>query len=288
MANNIGFDPSTNDYQRIHVTNNAQNTTEIRSSLLTLDFLYRALAGEISGVRRVVFSGFNTDIDTATTPEDIWFGGGLIPVPSAAESWEIVSSSADDSAAGTGARTVSLTTLDGTYAEVTQTVTLNGITAVPLTGTHRFINIGRILTTGSTGLLQGNLTIRVAGGGATRAFITTPEGVLNQAKFTVPTGFTLDILSILFGMRTLLGNEGAVVNSVTTLPNGTVLQPIRISLFAAGVSLYRHEVAGGLVPLVSVPAQTSFGLRASAVTQNNTAVDVAGLGILYADSARPV
>lgn len=150
------------------------------TTLGTTGFLHRALSGQVQGVRRVVFSGFNSDVDIGATPEDLFGGTGLIPAPAIPESWEIVSSSVNDTAAGTGARTVSLRTLDGNYDEIVQTVTLNGLTPVALSGTHIRINAGVVLTAGSGLINAGTLTIRVAGAGADRGTITTPEG--NRAR----------------------------------------------------------------------------------------------------------
>lgn len=166
----------------------------------TSEFMRLALTGQVPGVTRIVFGGLNNDIDTATLPEDVWGGDGLIPRPAADESWEIVGG-VNDTAAGTGARTVSITTVDNSYATTTQTVTMNGTTAVPLTGQHRFINIGSVLTAGSLGKPSQPLIIRVAGGGAIRGYIGT-EGFLNQAKFTVPANFRLELMSTTLGLRT--------------------------------------------------------------------------------------
>lgn len=51
--------------------------------------------------------GRNSDIDTASDPEDVWEGGGLYtgqPVQ-ASDAIEVVSNDANDSALGTGCRT---------------------------------------------------------------------------------------------------------------------------------------------------------------------------------------
>lgn len=251
------------------------------------EFFAAAIRGAIPGVSRVTFGGFNQDIDTGSTPEDIWGGDGLIPRPSAAESWEIVSSNASDAIGGTGARTVTITTLDGSYAPVTQTVILNGTTAVALSGTHRFLNVGNVATAGSGGAPAGTLTIRVAGGGAARGYIGT-DGSLNQAKYTVPNGFTLELHSTVFALRTVSGTtESVIMAFVVTNQAGRSLSSVRFPLAITGANIYRHEIAAGLVPFNRLTARTEVSIRGTLVTANNVVADASTIGLLYDNSLWP-
>jgi len=248
----------------------------------TGEFLAAASLGKVPGVRRIVFSGYNSDVDIATAPEDIFpaLESTLIPVPASAESWEVVSSSANDTAAGTGARTLSITTLNGSFAEVTQTVTLNGTTPVALTGAHLTTNAAIVLTAGSGGVNAGLLTIRVTGGGAARAYISPGDGVLNQCKYTVPAGFLLELHSAVMGITTTGGAESVRFVFVTTNSAGRQINAVRLPLFAGGQSIYRHEVGCG-VPYNTVSATSSTAIRVLSVSQNNTQVDASVIGFLY-------
>src|SRR5574341_466083 len=224
------------------------------------EFIYMALRGVIPGITRLVIGGFNSDIDIATVPEDIWGGDGVIPRPAGNEAWEIVGGAAD-TAAGTGARTVSLTTLDAAYVSTTQTIAMNGATAVPIPGNCRFANIGTVLSTGSDGRPSQSLVIRVAGGGAARAYISQ-EGVLNQAKFTVPDNFRLELLSTVVGLRTDGAvAESVVFNNVVTNEAGRQLAPLRLPLFSGGVNILRHEVAGGVIPYATIQSRNEVAMR---------------------------
>lgn len=82
------------------------------------DFLQAIGFAQVPGYRRVAAIGNNPDLDTATLPEEIWTGGGVYPWLTASTALEIVSSSANDTSAGTGARTVTINGLSDAYAEV--------------------------------------------------------------------------------------------------------------------------------------------------------------------------
>jgi len=79
----------------------------------------------------------------------------------------IVSASALDTAAGTGARTVRLTYFDNTGAgPLTEVLTLNGVTPVDTGSTTiRFIEKLEVVTVGSLGANAGIITLRAAAGG---------------------------------------------------------------------------------------------------------------------------
>lgn len=246
----------------------------------TPEFLHMAMRGAVQGVTRVVISGFNADIDTASVPEDIWGGDGLIPTPSGNESWEILGG-VNDTAAGTGARTVSLTTVDANYVSTTQTITMNGATAVAIPGNCRFINSATVLTAGSLGKPSQALEIRVAPAGAARAYVST-EGVLNQAKFTADATSRLEMHSALIGVRTDgVTQQSVVFNNVVTNQAGRQLAPLRVPIFLAGHNPYRHEVANGLVPFVVIQPRNEATQRVTISTANNTQIDISILAFLY-------
>jgi len=165
--------------------------------------------GNVAGRRNVQVGGRNPAVGTSF--EDIWDAGGVLTYATAGEQWEIVSDSANDAAAGTGARTVLVNYLDDNYLEQTEIVTLNGTTPVSFVATDAFRMQGAsVLTWGTVdGTNLGNLTIRVVGGVGdatkTRCGILFDDDVagdengLNFAqdgRYTVPAGKTLVSMSI--------------------------------------------------------------------------------------------
>ncbi len=158
------------------------------------NFMDLVALGKVPGVSRVSALGYNVDVDTGTTPEDIWPGGGLYPFKTSAGVLEILSSSANDAAAGTGCRTVLIRGLDANYAQISEVVSMNGTTAVQTTLQYLRVNSmtgdGVSNTANGTSNL-GTITLRDTGAGTTRAIMDIGRGMSTQAIYTVPAGYTL-------------------------------------------------------------------------------------------------
>ncbi len=142
--------------------------------------------------------GRNPDIDNAPgTFEAIWNGGADYTGFDAtgAETVEVVSSSTDDDAAGTGARTIVVQGLDGNYAKISETVILDGTTAVDTANTYIRLDRMRVATAGSGGANVGTITASQKTSGT--VFAAMPIGY-NQtmiAAWTVPAGKTAYLAS---------------------------------------------------------------------------------------------
>ncbi len=167
------------------------------------DFLIEVGKGNVPGHTVSSVIGRNTTVSN-TLIEDVWGGGGNMVLPTAAESWEIVSTSVNDTSAGTGARTVLITTLDINYvAQTPVEVTLNGTTPVAITGTHfRPHHLSAtsglfVLTAGSSESNEGDIVVRVASAGATRMTCKIGVSKSEDAQITVPAGFTIFALLVL-------------------------------------------------------------------------------------------
>lgn len=132
-------------------------------------------------------------------------GAALVPIcpsliyqtPTTATALEFVSADADDTAAGLGAREITIIGLDANWNQVTQVIATNGLTAVPLptnlTRLYRwFVSASGVYATQTVGSHQGILTIRVASAGATWSNISMvpfPKSQSEIGVFSVPTGF---------------------------------------------------------------------------------------------------
>lgn len=134
----------------------------------------------------------------------------------------IASASANDSAAGTGARTVEIEYYDQTGAgPFTETITLNGTTYVNTVATNIcFIEEIRVLTVGSTGSNVGILTLKAAtaGGGATIGTISATNNQTFWAHHYVATGKEMNITGVAVSHSgTTVGSGGVFLVKATSL-----------------------------------------------------------------------
>ena len=118
--------------------------------------------------------GFNPDVDDSL--ETVWAQGGLYSYLASASVLKVSSSSTSDTSAGTGARTVELFGLDANYDEISETITLNGQTAVNTT--NEFLRINRMV-------------VKSAGTGGQNA------GVIYAGTGTVTTGVPANNMRLL-------------------------------------------------------------------------------------------
>jgi len=204
----------------------------------TEDFALQVARGQIPGHSAISIFGYNPDVDT--TEESIWPDGGTVPHPTVASVLKISSSSTDDTSAGTGARTVTIVGLDGSYNQVSESITLNGQTAVNTTNSYLYVNGFYVASTGSGGANAGNIN---AGTGVVTAgvpavlydIIATGYNNRTTAHYCVPAGYTgyLTTGVITTGQASgstsvtaflkQHGQDGIVrVGAVSTLNNGSV------------------------------------------------------------------
>lgn len=172
------------------------------------NFELQLARGQIYNHRHVFKYGYNGAC--GATSETIWFQSGVYTWQSAATKVTVTSSSTDDDAtptAGTGALTVTLEGLDANYAEISETVTLNGTTAVDTDAT--FLRLHRMyVVTAGTGLTNAGVIYATVKGDtyttpgvpntATKIMSTigAGEGQTLQAFYTVPAGYTAYLYNI--------------------------------------------------------------------------------------------
>lgn len=230
----------------------------------------------VPGYARAFGIGFNPDVDTATTPEDCWGGSGLYPwLPTNAVTMlEVVSTSANDTAAGSGTQQVSFSTLDINYNVVVQTVTMNGLTPVPLPFGCIRVNSGRGITPRKVN--AGDIILRDVGGGTTRAIIAAGIGTTRQAPYTVPAGRTLAVNQMLLSVDSPTGAIGKFAVGATYFsgPTNPIVYPLQFG--NTNGQPYNHEPD----PPIMLSEKMDFSMVITNASDNNTLVTAAWNGIL--------
>jgi hypothetical protein len=105
----------------------------------------------------VLIAGANDAVTTSYA--DVWKQNIVRTNPAAAVVLGVSSGNANDTSAGTGARTVRVTGLDANYNLLQETVTLNGQTKVVTVGTYLRVNKVEVLTAGTGGVNAGELYV---------------------------------------------------------------------------------------------------------------------------------
>ena len=182
--------------------------------------------GQIAYHKSIFKFGFNPDVDDSL--ETIWAEGGLYSYLSAATVLKISSSSTNDTSAGTGARTVTLFGLDANYDEISETITLNGQTAVNSTLSYLRIYRMTVDTAGSGGenagvIYAGTGTVTSGVPANKYATIAIGDNQTLMALWTVPRGYTAYLSQTDVTAATTQNNKYATVHFVAR-ENGGVFQ----------------------------------------------------------------
>lgn len=152
-----------------------------------LDYALDVSAGNISNQEAIFILGENPDVDSAAE-EDIWGQGGTKVWLTSAETMDLVSTSANDTALGTGARVIQVTGVDGSFNEVVELVPLNGVT--PVTTTNSFLAINKMIavTSGSTLSNEGIIRATQSTSLNIEDYIGIGLSISMSAHYVVPLG----------------------------------------------------------------------------------------------------
>lgn len=223
--------------------------------------------GQIPGHRSVVVFGYNPDVDTARVT--VWPYTGIIPLPAVALQMKVSSSSANDTANGTGARTVFVAGLDANHNEISEIVTLNGQTAVLTTQFFLHINNAYVATAGSGLSAAGDIYF---GDGTVTAGV--PATVYDLLKFdynqritgsyTVPAGYTGYVSQGLFSAGQP-GGSAQVSGRLLTIGTDGIRRAAAITTVNNGAADYVFEY-----PL-AIPEKTTLEATAQSSSNNNEA-----------------
>jgi len=150
------------------------------------NYLIEVAQGKIDGVSSTGIVARNPS--AGNTFEDCWGAGGTMVYPTfdTPETWEILSDDANDTAAGTGMRTLLVVYLDGDLRQVNKIVTLDGTTPVTVSNNCYRPNGIIGLTAGSNEANVGTITMRQVTTNNVRNIILPDIGRSHDGNYTIP------------------------------------------------------------------------------------------------------
>ena len=172
--------------------------------------------GQLEGFRPVIRSGFNPDVDAGAV-QSVWDQGALYVFPPSPSVMGVSSTSPSDAAAGTGARTLTVSGLDADYNPISELVTLNGQNQVSTV--QQFLRVFGLSaqSAGSGGVNVGDIYCGtgapVAGVPPTIYSRMRPGFNLSQGvQYTIPAGFTGYVINALASAMTSGTNQSTIVS----------------------------------------------------------------------------
>lgn len=234
-----------------------------------IPFYTQVAQGLVPGYSIVNMTGENPDVDSAAY-EDIWYQGGTMTYPAAALQMTVSSDSANDTSAGTGARTVLISGVNSAYEAISETVTLNGTTAVTTTNSFLRINKMAVETVG-TGLTNAGTvyigTGVVAGGIPATIYNTIPTGSNNSLSFsyTIPAGYTGYLLYSRLTVGQASGTTGTTARLIVT--DGVTNN---ISMITAVANINNGTVPYQPPAPVRIPEKSRISATAIGAANNNS------------------
>jgi len=246
-------------------------------------FELQVARGQISWHRSIVVFGYNADVDTAV--ETVWPHGGILTFPAAALQLSVSSGSANDTANGTGARTVYLEGLNANHNVISETVTLNGQTAVTTTNSYLHINNCYVMTAGSGNSAAG--TIYFGTGTVTAGVPATVYDVIQldynsriTGSYTVPAGYTAYVSQGLFSSGQVSGSNAVTGRLMTRGVND-------IRLTAAIVTVNNGSADYAFEYPIVVPEKTTIEAQAVGAAANNSCSSMFIILLIKNDAGTP-
>jgi len=225
---------------------------------------------------------FGNNAVVANVTETIWQQGGLYSYLSAASVLKVSSSSANDTSAGTGARTVELFGLDSDYNEINEVVTLNGQTAVNSTQSYLRINRMIVRSAGSGGSNAGIIyagTGTVTTGVPANIYATINGDGTNQtlmALWTVPAGYTGYLMQYDVSNGTTSNTPAVCKLTLVARPYGEVFQSKDVKSLTTGM-----HIENTLIVPVKFAEKTDIEVRAVSSSASVTFDISAAFEIIY-------
>jgi len=207
---------------------------ENRMVVSSQPYTYGIAENSIAGHTALLKFGTRTAV-AANTQSVVWEGTNpLYTYLTVAQQLKVVSASAQDGVGGTGIRTLTIVGLDANFDEVTEVVTMNGLTQV--TTANSYIRIFRAYgsTSGTSLTNVGDINIYDNAGTLQLLRIVAGDGQTLMTIFTIPRNKTAYLIQLSTSNDS---GKGARISLFTRLNDGGTLYPWQIK--------YRAYIIGG-------------------------------------------
>ena len=251
-----------------------------------INFFTGVALGDVPGAKAFYKLGSSNVIPTTTfmilsNVTSNTFISNFPPVP---QQLQVVSTSANDAAAGTGTQQVTIDYLTDPssatkFTRFSEIVTLNGVTPVNTIAKNisriEQVHVSRV---GTTSVSQGDISIQSVGGATTFEKIAAGENVSRTSVHFVPNGYKCVITDLLFGSVT----AGGTRFSFTTTPEDAAGNVVRVGQHEIAIGDSGHTHAYNTPIFLSNPdnKRISFAITVRGVASNQqgsgsfTAIDI--------------
>jgi len=234
--------------------------TSTGGALMVGDFFLEVAKGNVPGHAGRSIVGRNPAVGLSV--EDVWDPGGVLVYATAGEQLELSSTDANDTSAGTGARTVKLFYQDNDYVRQEEIITLNGVSVVTTTATDIFrVEAMEVITAGTGAENAGQLNLTVVSAGATRGAMLVGENITKDGHYTVPAGKTTFFINL---FEEINKNEDVVLEyKATRGTNGIFRTALKSAIYQSNVNIPIFFTQGILVEKTDIKT-TAISTNAAA------------------------
>ena len=214
--------------------------------------------GRITGAEP--FGAYGRRTTAGAESNILWPDGTYALPPAAGTQMSVVSTSANDDAAGTGIRTIDIHYLDADLTDQTETVTMDGTTPVLTVATNiRFIQCMHMVTYGSGKAAAGTITAYV--GAQNYSEISTGKVRCASSMRMVPAGKRLLVDLVYGGSVSGAAAASTVIEIVTANFDGHDYSADSI-FFPVGASSFQDNSGGIIIPCPQPYTEgQTFGMR---------------------------
>ncbi len=238
--------------------------------------------GNVSGLTTVIKFGRNTQVNTATDPEDVWDGGGVWVAPAQARIHDLSSGSGNDTSDGAGARTVRVYGLtDWDTAETTEDVTMAGGGNAATSNSYVIIHRMKVLTVGAGGTNAGIITATAQSDSTVTAQISVGKAQTLMAIIGIPSTQKLYITQWYMDWNRAGGATSSCdielfVKESADQSDAPLVLKHHLGLFSSGNSHVAHPFR----PSLKVTGPAIIKVQVENVSADNTDISAGFEGVL--------